>query len=123
MVASLVPRSHYKAALLHDAAEAYLGDVVKPLKALLGDYGRIEGVVTKLIANTFEVSFEDYGPIKKADWVALATEKRDLMPNSTEPWSYLKGVDAVQEILVPMGPQEAKSAFLRAWYSTTKAVI
>lgn len=116
MVAQLVPASHYKAALLHDAAEAYLGDVVKPLKALLGDYGRIEDVVSDLIAREFKVSLNDHGVIKDADWIALATEKRDLMPNSAETWSYLRGITAVPETLVPMSPEQAKAAFLAAWY-------
>lgn len=116
MVARLVPKNYYKAALLHDAAEAYLGDVVKPLKAILGDYGRIEAVVTSLIGQAFSVSFEDDGSIKKADWIALATEKRDLLPNSTEPWSYLEGIEAEAVPLVPMGPLEAKTAFLSAWF-------
>ena len=32
IVAGLVPKRLYLAALLHDAAEAYMGDMVKPLK-------------------------------------------------------------------------------------------
>ncbi|MDP3133715.1 MAG: phosphohydrolase, partial [Burkholderiaceae bacterium] len=42
MVADLVPPALRRAALLHDAAEAYLGDMVKPLKALVPDFGHIE---------------------------------------------------------------------------------
>lgn len=42
MVASLVPADQALAALMHDAAEAYLGDVSSPLKALLPDYKLIE---------------------------------------------------------------------------------
>lgn len=116
MVADLVPSALRRAALLHDAAEAYLGDMVKPLKALVPDFGHIEAGVTHLIAEAFGVDFGDYGTIKYADLVALATEKRDLMPNSTEPWSYLDGIAPLGALIVPMGPQQAKDAFLAAWH-------
>ena len=32
--------------------------------------------------------------IKQADLIALATEKRDLMPHSAERWSYLDGASS-----------------------------
>ena len=115
MVAALVPPALHKAALLHDAAEAYLGDMVKPLKLLVPDFNRIEAAVTELIAAAFGVDFSDYAQIKQADLVALATEKRDLMPNSTEPWSYLAGIAPLAQPIEPLGPQQAKDAFLAAW--------
>ena len=115
MVARLVPVHQRRAALLHDACEAYLGDVVKPLKPLLGDYVALEDAVTRQIAETFGVDFGDYRAIKRADLVALATEKRDLMPHSTEPWSYLVGIKPLPEAIEPMHPAQAKQAFLPAW--------
>lgn len=60
--------------------------------------------------------------IKQADLIALATEKRDLMPYSTEPWSYLTGVDPLSELITPMEPFTAKSAFLEAFARLTKEV-
>lgn len=115
IVASLVPLHQRRAALLHDACEAYLGDVVKPLKPLLGDYVALEEAVTRQIAETFGVGFGDYRAIKRADMIALATEKRDLMPHSTETWSYLVGIKPLPEAIEPMPPAQAKRAFLQAW--------
>jgi len=100
------------AALLHDASEAYLGDMVKPLKVLLPEFARIEDQVTEIIAAAFGVDFSDYVAIKKADLVALATEKRDLMPYSVESWDYLDGVSPLPEKIKPIGPAEAKARFL-----------
>ncbi|RJG25870.1 phosphohydrolase [Massilia cavernae] len=112
VVASLVPPRLRLAALLHDAAEAYLGDMVKPLKVLLPEFAAIEEKVTLIIGATFGVDFSDYAPIKTADLVALATEKRDLMPHSVERWAYLDSIRALPERIVPMSPREAKLAFL-----------
>lgn len=57
----------------------------------------------------------DHVAIKYADMVALATEKRDLMPNSAEAWSYLAGVAPLPEWIDPLPPAQAKAAFLAAW--------
>ncbi len=111
-VAALVPTRLKLAALLHDASEAYLGDMVKPLKALFPEFSKLEESVTGLIGERFGVTGFDAPAIKRADLIALATEKRDLMPHSSEPWAALAGVTAVPARIVPMGPQEAKAAFL-----------
>jgi len=116
IVAALVPPALRLPALLHDAAEAYLGDMVKPLKVLLPQFGALEDQVTDLIAAAFALDFSDYGPIKHADLIALATEKRDLMPHSSERWSYLDDIDALPEAIIPLSPGDAKAAFLEAFH-------
>ena len=114
MVADLVPPELRLAALLHDASEAYLGDVVKPLKALLPNYKDIEKNVEVLIARHFGIPLEImFDPrIKEADMIALATEKRDLMPHSAEDWSYLRGFDPLPDAIDPWNPAQAKRSFL-----------
>jgi len=112
IVAGLVPAHLRMAALLHDAAEAYLGDMVKPLKVLLPEFAALEDRVTGIIAAAFGIDFSDYGPIKRADLIALATEKRDLMPHSAERWAYLDDIAALPDTIIPMDPGEAKTRFL-----------
>lgn len=124
IVADLVPPSHQLAALLHDAAEAYLGDMVKPLKVLMPEFSRIEDAVTALIARAFGLDFKDYAPIKHADLRALATEKRDLMPYSAENWDYLRGYEPLPSRIAPMDPWAAKKAFLDRYQALSgKAVV
>ena len=115
IVSSLVADELKFAALLHDAAEAYLGDMVKPLKILLPAFAQIEDQVTSLIAQEFKLDFGNYAPIKNADLIALATEKRDLMPYSVEDWDHLTDILPMQKIIAPMNPFEAKSAFLEEY--------
>lgn len=112
MVADIVPPELRLAALLHDASEAYLGDVVKPLKALLANYKAIELNVETMIAHHFGIENMFDPRIKQADMIALATEKRDLMPHSAEDWSYLRGFKPLPAAIAPMSPTEAKRVFL-----------
>jgi 5'-deoxynucleotidase YfbR-like HD superfamily hydrolase len=115
VVATLVPPRLRLAALLHDAAEAYLGDMVKPLKVLMPEFGVLEDRVSAIIATRFGIDFSDYAPIKRADLIALATEKRDLMPHSVERWAYLDHIAALPDPIVALAPGEAKAAFLAAF--------
>lgn len=116
MVMSLVPATLQFQALLHDAAEAYLGDMVKPLKHLFPEFSVIESRVMEIIGQRYAIDLSHLDPaIKRADLIALATEKRDLMPHSTEAWSYLEGIEPLPVVVAPMDPQAAKSAFLDAF--------
>ncbi|MFZ4538959.1 hypothetical protein [Propionivibrio sp.] len=115
IVADLVPPPLRLAALLHDAAEAYMGDMVKPLKQLFPLFSEIEGKVMSAIGLRYAIGSFDDPAIKRADLIALAMEKRDLMPNSSEPWESLRGIVASPMRIAPMSPQEAKAAFLSAF--------
>jgi len=71
------------AALLHDAAEAYVNDIASPLKmAINGRYDEIEqGLISKVFEH-FSVSLDFYnGTVKAADNVALSIERYYLMPD------------------------------------------
>ena len=99
--------------MLHDAAEAYLGDMVKPLKVLLPAFSEIEDNVSRIIGKRFGVDLSHHPVVKQADLIALATEKRDLMPYSVEEWAYLMGVEPMGEAIQPMPPEVAKREFMR----------
>ena len=70
-------------ALLHDAHEAYCGDVASPIKAVLGTaWLQFENALAHRVRETFQLrtAHAAYGKcVKAADLQALATERRDLM--------------------------------------------
>jgi 5'-deoxynucleotidase YfbR-like HD superfamily hydrolase len=78
--------------LLHDAAEAYVCDIPRPLKRFLSDYKNIETEVIQAIYKAFNLEEPDYFQkkiIKSADNYMLAVEARELMI-ATEAWALEK---------------------------------
>lgn len=70
--------------ILHDAAEAYLGDIVTPVKRLLFGYKRLEERMLRAIYARFEVAYPTRGElrlIKRADLLALREEAGELLPS------------------------------------------
>lgn len=78
-VAWLVGPEFRLQALLHDASEAYLGDMIRPVKRILPQFKALEERVERHIFRTFGLPEELSPEVKHADNVLLATEMRDLM--------------------------------------------
>jgi uncharacterized protein len=88
------------AALTHDAHEAYVGDLCTPAKAAIGQpWHNFESLVELAVHCALQTSVAAHQfaiQIKAADLIALATEKRDLMPRHDAgliPWPCLDGVE------------------------------
>ncbi|WP_241900029.1 hydrolase [Deinococcus sp. UR1] len=75
--------------LLHDATEAYVVDVPRPLKAMLPEYKAIEGRVWSAIAKAFDVPEELDPEVKWADEEALKHEAAFLLPGGPQGWGYV----------------------------------
>jgi uncharacterized protein len=70
------------AKLLHDASEAYVGDVVRGIKVLLPVYQEIEQEFHRLIGIKYGVAPEEFATVKEADNIMLMSEARDIMSKS-----------------------------------------
>ena len=106
------------AALLHDAAEAYIVDVPRPIKRFLGGYKDAEERVFAAIAQRFRISSTLQECVKYADEVLLATEARDLMGGqSAGKWTLL--ADPLAGKIEPWSPEVARVAFLSRFHALT----
>lgn len=105
--------------LLHDAAEAYVGDVNKPLKQLLPYYRRIEHDVQRVVwtaAGICPPSEIEQAEIKDADRVLLMTEAAALLPSHGRGWATARLAQADPNIVLWYYlPDSAKSLWLQAY--------
>ena len=112
LVSRILPPRLQLAGLLHDAHEAFVGDVAAPLKMLLPDYRELEKRVEKAVLARF--GFNEPLPIevKDADLRLLYTEKRDLMPIATPDWPMPPGITPLDYRIAPEQPAIAEKRFL-----------
>ena len=126
LVSSLVDPEYRKEALLHDAAEAYIGDIIAPLKQFLPEYHVIERGFEKAIAERFDLRHEpskEYGwneAVKLADRTALVIEKAKFLPNSTY-WPEYKDIKPTSDQLALLG--EKPRSPIRAYIHFTMACV
>lgn len=117
------------AALHHDDAEAYLGDIPRPLKPLLGQVytdlsDRMDEAIVEGLGLPFGVEvFHDFS-VKLADEWALLVEARDLLPSKGKTWTAIQpGINGQPKaVVVPdywlggIDPKSAEGLFLsRHW--------
>lgn len=97
--------------LLHDAAEAYLGDLPRPLKQRLAVFEEYEQRLLRHIVSQFGLSWPMPAAVAEADDVLLATEARDLMAVPPVGW----GLRArpLAEVIEPLAAEVARERFLR----------
>lgn len=120
IMSNLVPRGLELAALLHDAAEAYIGDMPSPLKASgrLDAYVALDEAITRVICTHFGV---EYGQTQDKELKAL-----DRRLCATEAAAYYKEIPGWTTKynttpIKPIGltPKQAERAFLARFEEVT----
>lgn len=107
-VAEILPPELKLAGLLHDASEAYIGDVQTPVKMTLPGYYRIENDLMAVIAQKFGFEWPLHPDVVLADRLILELEWNALMGanRSMYGWGALRG---------PFG----KDIFMKNYYEFT----
>jgi len=110
-VAEIVPEELKLQALLHDAAEAYLTDLPRPIKHDIPEFMEIENRIQGIISMKFNILYPRcfHEPIKQADNILLATEARDLV-NFMNDWAALP--EPLTDMILPMSMFAVEMLFL-----------
>lgn len=121
--------------LHHDDAEAFLGDVTRPLKSLLQPaYGKLSDAMDEAIAEAFGNRWPAAMPpeVKDADNWALSVEARRLLPSQGKHWTLgmwdRPGTERGREAhglwtgRMHEDPMKAANAFIRLHNSLLKEV-
>ena len=109
--------------LLHDAAEAFIGDITRPLKQILPEYKRIEREVETAIFERFGISSMPAPEVKSADLRVLAAEQQQIMPKGTDWWVQSEKIIPAPVVVRHLPPDEAKQAFLARYEALRPATL
>lgn len=121
LVSECVSAPNKRVALLHDATEAYIGDMVRPLKVCLPEFAEIELGVWRAVASSFDLP--EYLPeeVELADARVLLAEKRDLLNNKAgHVWEFPQcrfplATPFPLRPISPLLPHEARRLFIDTW--------
>lgn len=106
------------AGLLHDAPEAYICDIPRPVKAQLPTFREIEDGIWRACALKWGLSdpitgeyLYDLDVVSRCDDLALVTEKRDLMAVQIS-WGPMDAIVPDPRPIKPLPPEEARALFM-----------
>lgn len=112
-----VPKEDALWGLLHDAAEAYIADIVKPAKRFISGYAEVEDRLMEVICERFGLPVTPPESIKKADTAILLDEMPQLLGEPPLPWGLTEGPLGIE--ILGLQPGQAKQAFLNRFYELT----
>jgi hypothetical protein len=110
-VSDACPPEHALWGLLHDASEAYLADVIRPIKPDLTNYKAIEKQLMLVICERFGLSVDEPAIVSELDRRILGNECASVMAPPPVPW-YHTG-EPISDLHIPMwAPELARYEFM-----------
>jgi 5'-deoxynucleotidase YfbR-like HD superfamily hydrolase len=100
------------AGLMHDAAEAYTGDMVSPLKQLCPDFKLIEKRIEAAVMARFGLPAAMSPAVKLADIRMVRTEQRDITTGKGDDWNGLDAYEPAPWKITPWPPLHAYHRFM-----------
>lgn len=105
--------------LLHDASEAYLVDVPRPIKrsGKFQAYIDFENAMQEAVCRRFALPFQEPPSVKRADTKLLSTEARDLMSPLHSDWQ--QPVEPLPFKIDAWDHKKAKDMFMKRFFELT----
>lgn len=107
LCSQVVAPEHARWALLHDATEAYLGDIPRPVKSLCPEYRQLEARLHLAVARRFGLAQRMPDEVHAADTAMLVAEWAVLMRGACP----VPGV-AARIAIDPLDPEAARGLFI-----------
>lgn len=108
-----VAPEHALWALLHDATEAYVGDMIRPLKRSMPAYCEAEDRLMAVICERFGLSPTMPDEVHLADSRILLVERAALLGPSPQPWSdFLESLEPLGVPVSAWSPTVAESLYM-----------
>ena len=117
LVSRLVPAEDALWGLLHDATEAYVGGMIRPLKNHMPAYREAEDRVMAAIAERFGLTRQMPASVKDADNRVPLDEKARLMASEPAPWDVPGEAYGVE--IHAWSPAEAEAAYIARFEELT----
>lgn len=116
-----VARQVILTALLHDASEAYLQDIVRPIKPLVQGYAQWEANVQRAIATRFNLFDPIPDLVHEVDDAIVKDEVANFFPAGSAAWKRY-GITTCNEYrtLLPLEPVVAEQRFLERFWELTR---
>lgn len=114
LVSQAVPEEFALWGLLHDAAEAYVGDLIRPIKRDLPAYCAIEDRVLAVVAMAFGIRapYRIPAAVHEADARILLTERAALLNLNGHRWDeYVESLEPLDVEVLGLSPAEAETAY------------
>ena len=114
---AIVPNHLRMEALLHDAAEAYTGDMPSPFKQVMDEFRRYESLMERAVRSHFGLPGDRIpGELKLYDNIMLITEARDLGFSWWNTNKHSDMPDPLEEEIVPWDWRTARDAYINTYY-------
>ena len=120
LISDLCSDTNKLSGLLHDASEAYLVDLARPVKQGLRDrninvFDVFEENIEKLVNKKWQVDCNN-SEVKELDSRMIRTEAPVIMAGSVEGWSHMK-LEPLDIKIELWSPLQAETEFLKRFYT------
>ena len=119
IVSELVEPENALWGLLHDATEAFVPDIPRPFKHLIGGFDAFEERLAKKIAQYFELSYPMPADVKYIDTNIVADEAQELF-DSPPDWTRYYDIVCEPERIAAFNPKEAYTMFMDRYKELTE---
>ena len=115
LMSQSVPAEDALWALLHDATEAYVGDMISPLKHSMPEFAAAEDRVMDAICERFGLEPGMPDAVHDADRRILLTERNALMSRTSQPWD-ADALTPLRVTVIGLAPHAAEARYLQRFH-------